>query len=61
MRESTAREGGLTLAQLRARVALAREAQGLPTTVDEPTTLQHIADLMRSAEPTRRRKRKRAS
>lgn len=64
MRESTALTIGLSVDELRARVAASREAQGLPATIDNPTTLQHIADLMRSASPPdakRRRKRRAAS
>lgn len=65
MREETALAAGhSSLAALRERVAAQRAAQGLPATVEEPTVLQHVADLMRSADPPtakRRRRRARAS
>lgn len=65
MRESTALAAGHgSLEALRERVARQRAAQGLPPTIEEPTVLQHVADLMRSVEPPptkRRRKRARAS
>lgn len=34
--------------ELRAYVARTRAAQGLPPKVEDPTTLQRIADLMRA-------------
>lgn len=36
--------------ELRDYVRRTRAAQGLPPKVEDPTTLQHIADLMRAAE-----------
>lgn len=59
MRESTVLESGLTLDEHRERVARMRAAQGLPPTIQEPTVLQHIADLMRSVDPPPKRKRQR--
>jgi hypothetical protein len=61
MRESTALEAGLTVEQWRARVEAQRAAQALPPTIEDATTLQRIADLMRSVEPPKRRRRARAS
>lgn len=58
MRETTANESDMTVEELRAHVAQLRAAQGLPPTIENPTTLQHVADLMRTTD---QQQRKRAS
>lgn len=59
MRESTAAEVGLTVDEQQQRVAAMRAAQGLPPKIQEPTVLQHVADLMRASTPEKRRRRRR--
>lgn len=48
MTEDTAQEGGMTAAEVAAWVTELRTAQGLPPRVDNATTQQHVADLMRA-------------
>lgn len=55
MNAATAAKGSMTPAELAQWVAKLRAAQGLPPKVENPSTLQHIADLMRSHQQVRRR------
>lgn len=59
MREETARAAGMSREELRRRVTETRAAQGLPPTVEDPTTLQRIADLFLAAERSQKEKAKR--
>lgn len=58
MREATALEGGMTCAQLAAWSADLRKQQGLPPHLDEPTALQHVADMFRLVEPPKQQRRR---
>jgi molybdate-binding protein len=57
MREAAAQEGGMTATELAAWVRRLRTEQGLPPKVENPTSLQRIADLMRSADERVHRRR----
>lgn len=57
MKQATASTGRMTPAELAAWVADLRVSQGLPPTVENPTSLSRIAALMRAAEPQRVRRR----
>lgn len=50
MREATAQQGGMSLAQLQAWSAHLRKQQGLPPHITEPLPLDRIATLMRAAD-----------
>lgn len=58
MKQATASTGRMTPAELAEWVADLRASQGLPPTVENPTSLNRIAALMRCApEPQRVRRR----